>query len=511
MTAEKRAELESMTASERVARDDRLRASIGETLPDGPYPWFDKGRNLWARVHLMNPHVAPKYMMRPDGNLSCGWTMEDSYVDVLVLYLWYDVDQKIMRKAAEGVHLVMHVGQVSKMIDGEAKGWIAMHKWVDSCDTVSPSEARKIIHLSPARHAKRAAKKKSMGPYDAVSAGGPPVFTKRTWPGRKKACPFNEKLIARKKVFDKDGKPVLGPSTLHLKMYPDPEIDALKAKVKAAKSEETAKTILFKQANRNYKNLLDDTWEDHRMEPKTLLHFVVNAADAEALRKILYMTVLNDDEALYTNARLRRLAHMFHDDAFDEAQIRNDVAQMELFEATRKVHEAQDALRKAEVLGNLQRPQAEAQKQAQPKTKRKAQRTLFKDAGPQSKSPRKRKNNARAPAKRAGAGGPTPRKRKRDQKHSGPTPPKEAEEGFVNKPHYIVGPGHSRYKGINLEKRNNTNWRVKYKSSTICRCATLAEACEAYAQHVHEHGHSSSRHQPDVIEIIESLEPKIHL
>ena len=396
MTADKRAELVSMTASERAKRDDRLDACIGQTLPSGPYPWFDKGRKMWARVHLMNPHTVPKYMMRPDGNLTCGWGMADSYVDVLVLYLWYDVDKKIMRKAAEGAHLVMHVHQVSKMIDGEAQGWIAMHKWLDSCDTISPSEARKAIHLGPARRAKRAAKKKSMGPQFAGSTGGPPVFTNRTWPGRKQACPFNETLIDRKKAFDKDGKPVLGPSTLHLKMLPDPEINALKAKVKAAKSEETGKAILFKQANRNYQNLLDDTWEDAEIEPKTLLHYVVNAADAEALRKILYMTVLNDDEDMYTNARLRRLAHMFHDDAFDEAQIRNDVAQLELFEDTRKVHEAQDALRKTEVLGNLQRPQAEAQKQAQRKTKPKAQRTLFKDAGPQSKSPRKRKSNARA-------------------------------------------------------------------------------------------------------------------
>ena len=504
VTADKRAELESMTASERAKRDDRLDDCIGQRLPSGPYPWYDEGRNMWARVHIMNPHKVPKYRMRRDGNLGCGWPTAEEYIDVMLLYLWYDVDAKQLRKATEGTHKIMHVSQISKMIREETQGWIGLHKWQDSCDTISPSEVKKVIHVGPAGRVK-----KNMGPQDAAKKHGPPVFTKRTWPGRKHTCPYDEQLIGRKKVFDEDGKPVMGPDTLHLKMLPDAEINALNAKVKEANEAQIGKTINFKQANLNYKNLTDEAWAVNQLEPKTLLHFVVNAAPNEALRQILYMTVLHDDENLYPMARLRRLANTFRNDAFYQAETDNHEAQQELFEASKKLKEAQDALRKAQVLGNLQRHKNQAQsktKQAQSKTKSKAQRKLFTDAGPTSKSPRKPKTNARARAKPDAAGGPKPRKRKRAKKNSGPTPPKEAEKGFVHKPHYIVGPGASKYKGINLEKRNTTKWRVKYKSNTICRCATLAEACEAYAAHVHAHGHSSSRHQRDVIEIIEGYD-----
>ena len=100
-TVEKLAELEQMTASERVKRDDRLDALVGQSLPDGPYPWFDSSKNMWARVHIINPQKVPRYCMRPDGNLTCGWPpVSDGYVDVLLLYLWYDVDAKTITQSS---------------------------------------------------------------------------------------------------------------------------------------------------------------------------------------------------------------------------------------------------------------------------------------------------------------------------------------------------------------------------------------------------------------------------
>ena len=83
------------------------------------------------------------------------------------------------------------------------------------------------------------------------------------------------------------------------------------------------------------------------------------------------------------------------------------------------------------------------------------------------------------------------------------TPPAD-DAGFVHKPHYVrSAQASSGYKGVIRCNRPGKPWRVKYKGDTVARLATKAAACEYYYQMVRSHGPSSSRTNPDVVELIE--------
>ena len=100
---------------------------------------------------------------------------------------------------------------------------------------------------------------------------------------------------------------------------------------------------------------------------------------------------------------------------------------------------------------------------------------------------------------------------KKATKKATPTAMAHFDPTFKHKAHYIVSSrSKTGYKGVDRDtSRSCTPWRVKYKGSTIKRCAFLGEACQVYYNRVQKDGPSSSRaraQSDDAIDMIERLD-----
>ena len=248
------------------------------------------------------------------------------------------------------------------------------------------------------------------------------------------------------------------------------------------------------------------------LDPRLLLHTVVNGADAETLRKLCYCSLLND--AGYSNNRLQQLAQQFQQDAYDEAKAAQDRARVALAKAERQLSRAQQEVQKEcnnlVELGQYPVRPNESNNNAEEPVDLTGASPAPNSVGP-SASGRKKKQKAEAKKSKSGPRNLGPRKSPAKSPTKRKSPNKrlaKREAGFKHKAHYLQSErSKSGYKGVVPEKgREPYKWRVKYAGATAGRYETLQQACDAYYELCKKNGPSDIRKKKDALDIINQFD-----